>query len=115
MSYISRAITDLRLIVLGSVLPGKTCLPVGCLYSLRVWLRVNNVDHRLFGEDELWIGKNPSFDSIEGLSYAKLKDIIDNIQVYHAVVGKAVVSFIVKSVFPSFRKLMTAFRLMKLE
>jgi len=78
------------------VLPGKTCLPVGCLYSLRVWLRVNNVDHRLFGEDELWIGKNPSFDSIEGLSYAKLKDIIDNIQVYHAVVGKAVVSFIVK-------------------
>ncbi|KAL0580503.1 hypothetical protein V5O48_001490 [Marasmius crinis-equi] len=55
------------------VFPGKSSLPVGCLWSYRVWLRVNGVDHRLFGDDELWVGKDPDFSSITDASYARLK------------------------------------------
>jgi hypothetical protein len=48
-------------------------LPAGCLYSLRVWLRANGVDHRLFGEDELWLGADPDFGTVENASFACLR------------------------------------------
>ncbi|KAF6761984.1 hypothetical protein DFP72DRAFT_1041456 [Ephemerocybe angulata] len=78
------------------VFPGKTSLPAGCLWSLRVWLRVNGVDHRLFGEDELWIGKDPDFNSIGDASFARLKHQDVQEQVYNAFVGRALVSFTVR-------------------
>lgn len=78
------------------VFPGKSSLPVGCLWSYRIWLRVNNVDHRLFGDDELWIGKDPDFSAITDASYARLKAVTSNSQTYDAVVGGARVEFIAK-------------------
>ncbi|KAF8165691.1 hypothetical protein B0H34DRAFT_649658 [Crassisporium funariophilum] len=78
------------------IFPGKSCLPQGCLYSLRVWLRVNGVDHRLFGDDELWVAKDPDFNSIGDASFARLKSVDAGEQVYHAYVGRALVTFIVR-------------------
>jgi hypothetical protein len=34
-----------------------------------VWLRANGVDHRLFGEDELWLGADPDFGMVENASF----------------------------------------------
>ncbi|KAG7096349.1 hypothetical protein E1B28_003793 [Marasmius oreades] len=71
------------------VFPGKSSLPVGCLWSYRVWLRVNGVDHRLFGDDELWVGKDPDFSSVADASYARLKNVGSNSQLYEGAVGEA--------------------------
>ena len=66
------------------------------MWSLRVWLRVNSVDHRLFGDDEVWIGKDPDFNSIGDASFARVKEQQSHEQVYNAYVGRALVSFIVR-------------------
>ncbi|KAF8897904.1 hypothetical protein BD779DRAFT_1492913 [Infundibulicybe gibba] len=78
------------------IFPGKTSIPVGCVYSLRVWLRVNGIDHRVFGDDDLWIAKDPDFNSIADASFARLKKLNRNSQYYHGVVGRALVTFIVR-------------------
>ncbi|KAF7335272.1 hypothetical protein MSAN_02337900 [Mycena sanguinolenta] len=80
--------------------PGKNnVLPVGCLYSLRVWLRVNGVDHRIFGEDELWVGADPDFGAVDNASFACLRpaSVADSdAQVYDAIVGRARVQFVIR-------------------
>ncbi|TFK71995.1 hypothetical protein BDN72DRAFT_764004 [Pluteus cervinus] len=76
--------------------PGNPSLPAGCQYSLRVWLRANNVDHRLFGEDGIWIGKDPDFSTIRDASFARLKSVDADKQIYHGLVGKALVNFVVR-------------------
>jgi len=76
------------------VFPGKTTIPAGCLYSYRVWLRVNFVDHRIFGDDELWVGKDPDFSSIADASFSRLKSTTSHSQLYDGVVGRARVQFI---------------------
>ncbi|KAF9534588.1 hypothetical protein CPB83DRAFT_842566 [Crepidotus variabilis] len=78
------------------IFPGKSSIPVGSLWSLRVWLRVNGVDHRIFGDDELWVAKDPDFNSIADASFARMKSTEGNTQLYNAYVGKALVNFIVK-------------------
>ncbi|KAJ3873424.1 hypothetical protein F5879DRAFT_403291 [Lentinula edodes] len=78
------------------VFPGKTTIPAGCLWSYRVWLRVNFVDHRIFGDDELWVGKDPDFSSIADASFARLKTVNANSQLYDGVVGRARVQFIAR-------------------
>jgi hypothetical protein len=78
------------------VFPGKSTVPAGCLWSYRVWLRVNLVDHRLFGDDELWVGKDPDFSSVADASFARLTSVNGNSQLYDGVVGRARVQFIVK-------------------
>ncbi|KIK03166.1 hypothetical protein K443DRAFT_488309 [Laccaria amethystina LaAM-08-1] len=78
------------------VFPGKNSIPTGCLWSLRVWLRVNGVDHRLFGDDELLVGKDPDFNSIGDASFARMKHADAKEQIYHAYVGRALVSFNIK-------------------
>ncbi|KAJ7584346.1 hypothetical protein C8J56DRAFT_149924 [Mycena floridula] len=78
------------------VFPGKTSLPVDTLYSYRVWLRVNGIEHRLFGEDELWIARDPDFSSIANASFARLKTISTNTQIYDAYVGKARIQFVAR-------------------
>ncbi|KAJ7194544.1 hypothetical protein GGX14DRAFT_678614 [Mycena pura] len=77
--------------------PGKTNVaPAGCLFSLRVWLRVNGVDHRIFGEDELWVGKDPNFAAVEDAVCARLRSVAPAAQVYDALVGRARVQFVVR-------------------
>jgi len=80
------------------VFPGKQGLPAGCMWCLRVWLRVGDTDHRLFGEDDLWIGKDPDFNAIGDASFARQKtgEPSDTQQVYHAFVGRALVTFTIK-------------------
>lgn len=80
-----------------SIFPGKAGLPTGSLWSLRVWLRVNGVDHRLFGEDELWIARDPDFNSIGDASFARLKSAEAGEQMYNAYVGRALVTFLIRS------------------
>ena len=79
--------------------PGKSgVLPAGCLWSLRVWLRVNGVDHRLFGEDDLWVAKDPDFNAMGNASFARLRNTDGGEHVYHGIVGKALVTFTVRYV-----------------
>ncbi|KAJ4479022.1 hypothetical protein J3R30DRAFT_2705992 [Lentinula aciculospora] len=78
------------------VFPGKTTIPAGCSWSYRVWLRANSVDHRIFGDDELWVGKDPDFSSIPDASFARLKTVNANSQLYDGVVGRARVQFIAR-------------------
>ncbi|KAF9462066.1 hypothetical protein BDZ94DRAFT_764436 [Collybia nuda] len=78
------------------VFPGKTSIPVGSLYSLRVWLRVNGADHRVFGDDELWVGKDLDFNSIADASFFRLKNVDSKTQIYHGFCGRALVTFIVR-------------------
>ena len=78
--------------------PGKGGVPAGCLWCLRVWLRVNGVDHRLFGEDELWVAKDPDFNTIGDASFARLRNLDGGEQVYHGYVGKALVTFTIRYV-----------------
>ncbi|KAJ7770971.1 hypothetical protein DFH07DRAFT_237395 [Mycena maculata] len=77
--------------------PGKkNVVPAGCMFSMRVWLRVNGVDHRLFGEDELWVGKDLDFSAVTDASCARLRSATADAQVYEAVVGRARVQFIIR-------------------
>lgn len=57
---------------------------------------MSSVDHRLFGDDEVWIGKDPDFNSIGDASFARIKEQQSCEQVYNAYVGRALVSFIVR-------------------
>lgn len=79
-----------------SIFPGKTKLPIGGLWSLRVWLRVNSVDHRIFGEDELWIGKDIDFSSVPDASFARHRLTNPKEQVYSTLLGNAHVNFIIR-------------------
>ena len=81
-----------------SMFPGKAAVPAGCLWSLRVWLRVNGVDHRIFGEDELWVAKDPDFNAIGDASFARPRNSDGGEQVYHGYVGKALVTFTIRYV-----------------
>ncbi|KAF7294129.1 hypothetical protein HMN09_01141300 [Mycena chlorophos] len=77
--------------------PGKrNVLPVNCLFSLRVWLRVNGVDHRIFGSDDLWLGQDPDFSTVEDASFAQTRTVGADAQIYDAIVGRARVQFIVR-------------------
>jgi hypothetical protein len=67
-----------------------------------VWLRANGVDHRLFGEDELWLGADPDFGMVENASFAYLGPGgtttalgVPDAQVYDAVVKRACVQFVI--------------------
>ena len=80
-------------------MPGKTSIPPGSLWSLRVWLRANSIAHRLFGEDDLWVGKDLDFNIISDASFARLKSVDANTQLYHGFVGKALTTFIIRYVY----------------
>ena len=69
---------------------------LGGLWCLRVWLRVNAVDHRIFGEDELWIGKDIDFSSVPDASFVRHRLTNPKEQVYSTLLGNAHVNFIVR-------------------
>lgn len=73
-------------------------MPTGCLWSLRIWLRAKSTDHRLFGDDDLWVAKDPDFNSIGDASFARLKNAINGEQAYNAYVGRALVTFVIRHV-----------------
>jgi hypothetical protein len=68
-----------------------------------VWLRANGVDHRIFGEDELWVGADPDFGTVENVSFACIRPgtgtaTLPDAQVYDAIVGRARVQFVIRCV-----------------
>jgi len=76
--------------------PPRACLPQGCLYSLRVWLRSGEIDHRLFSEDALWIGKDPDFSSVEDAAFARLRNVTTQTLLYKIAVGSALMDFTIR-------------------
>lgn len=78
------------------VFPPRSSLPVGCLHHLRVWLRSASIDHRIFGDNDLWVGRDPDFRSIADASFAILRNATQDMLIYQAIVGRAHVSFIVR-------------------
>ncbi|KAG8219002.1 hypothetical protein J3R82DRAFT_4750 [Butyriboletus roseoflavus] len=80
--------------------PPRVSLPTNSLFHLRVWLRTAGVDHRIFGEKDLWFGRDPDFRAITDATFATLRNAAQNILIYQAIVGRAHVSFIVRSRSP---------------
>ncbi|KAI0068541.1 hypothetical protein BV25DRAFT_1866539 [Artomyces pyxidatus] len=76
--------------------PPKPCMPQGCLYSLRVWLRANGVDHRIFSEDALWVGADPDFYSIENAAFARPRSVGATVHVYQVAIGKTLVDLVIR-------------------
>ncbi|KXN89482.1 hypothetical protein AN958_05644 [Leucoagaricus sp. SymC.cos] len=73
------------------VFPGKNAkqvLPTNSLWSLRVWLRVEGVDHQLFRVDELFVGKDLDFNAIGDASFARHAVVGSDHQIYKGYVGK---------------------------
>ncbi|KAH7916226.1 hypothetical protein BJ138DRAFT_996226 [Hygrophoropsis aurantiaca] len=78
------------------IFPPRTSLPAACLYNLRVWLKTGDIDHRLFADNDLWIGRDPDFRAIGDASFAILRNATQDMLIYQAVVGRAHVSFILR-------------------
>ena len=76
--------------------PTKSSLPEGCLYSLRVGLHANDVDHRLFSEDSLWVGRDPDFYSIKDAMFARLRNTTPDSQMYRIVLGRELIDLIIR-------------------
>jgi len=76
--------------------PPKSSLPKNSLYSLRVWLRHEDIDHRIFAEDAIWIATDPDFDAIPDASFAHAMHVMPDRAYYEGLVGEARVQFIVK-------------------
>lgn len=75
-------------------------LPTDCLYHLRVWLRTAGIDHRIFSDNDLWVGRDPDFRCVGDASFTVLRNATQDMLIYQGIVGQAHVSFIVKSVLP---------------
>ncbi|KAF9450181.1 hypothetical protein P691DRAFT_811088, partial [Macrolepiota fuliginosa MF-IS2] len=81
------------------VFPGKNAkqvLPLNSLWSLRVWLRVDGVDHQFFKVDDLLVGKDLDFHAIGDASFARRAGNGPDYQVYQGYVGKALITFTVR-------------------
>ena len=52
----------------------KPSLPEGALYCVRVWMEAgpNNVQHRIFSDDNLWVARDPPFHTIEHIALTQL-------------------------------------------
>ena len=79
-----------------SLFPPKHSLPRKCLYSLRVWLRHQNVDQRIFADDALWVGTDPDFSVIPDAVLATVWHKAPDRQFYKCLVGRAEVNFILR-------------------
>ncbi|KAL4081425.1 hypothetical protein V8B97DRAFT_24495 [Scleroderma yunnanense] len=91
-----RLSVDPRKLEFSVLFPPRSCLPTGCLHHLRVWLRSAGIDHRIFSEDDLWIGRDPDFRSIGDASFAILRNATQDMLIYQVILGRAHVSFIVR-------------------
>lgn len=93
---VSLGIMELTAKLTFSLFPPKHSLPKKCLYSLRVWLRHQNIDQRIFADDALWVGTNPNFAAIPGASIATNWYQAPERQLYKCLVGRAEVFFILR-------------------
>ncbi|KAG2129002.1 hypothetical protein DEU56DRAFT_818324 [Suillus clintonianus] len=78
------------------VFPPRTSLPAGCLYNLRVWLKTAGVDHRIFSDNDLWVGRDPDFRSVGDACFAVLRNATQDMLIYQGAVGHAHVSYIIR-------------------
>ncbi|OAX34792.1 hypothetical protein K503DRAFT_418923 [Rhizopogon vinicolor AM-OR11-026] len=78
------------------IFPPRTSLPAGCLYHLRVWLRAAGIDHRIFSDNDLWVGRDPDFRCVGDASFAVLRNATQDMLIYQGTAGRAHVSFIIK-------------------
>jgi len=79
----------------------KSVLPTNSLWSLRVWLRVEGVDHQFFKTDELFVGRDLDFNAIGDASFARLAEAAPDHQVYKGYLGKALIAFTIRCVLVS--------------
>ena len=63
---------------------------------MRVWLRHQNVDHRIFADDALWVGTDPDFTEIPDTTLATAWHQASDRQFYKCLVGRAEVNFILR-------------------
>lgn len=87
----------------NSVFPGKgskQTLPVNSMWSLRVWLRTEGVDHQLFRVEDLFVGKDLDFHAIGDASFARHGAAGTDHQVYRGYVGRALITFTVRYIAP---------------
>lgn len=85
----------------NSAFPPRSSLPTGCLHHLRVWLRTPaGIDHRIFGEQDLWFGRDPDFTTIANASFASLRHTTQDMSIYQGIVGRAYVNFTIRSRSP---------------
>jgi hypothetical protein len=68
---------------------------------LRVWLRNQFVDQRIFADDALWVGTDPDFAAIPDAIYAGSWYQAPDRQLYKCLVGRAEVNFILRWVVSS--------------
>lgn len=82
---------------MDSALPGPGTQPPDSIYHLRVWLKLNGIEHGLFAVDHLGIGRDIQFSLLPGANFARLKVINrdEQRQIYLGMVGKARVEFVV--------------------
>jgi len=76
--------------------PPKHSLPKKCLYSLRVWLRHQSVDQRIFADDALWVGTDLDFAVIPDAIHAGPWYRAPDRQFYKCLVGRAEVNFVLR-------------------
>jgi hypothetical protein len=82
----------------ASIFPPRTSLPAGCLYHLRVWLRARGIDHQIFSDNDLWVGRDPDFWAVGDASFAVLRNAMQDMLIYQSIVGRAHARFIIKLV-----------------
>jgi hypothetical protein len=84
-----------------SIFP-KPSLPENSLFCVRVWMEagLNNVQHRIFSSDDLWVARNPPFQAIENIAFTRLAPtppIVSDTywsRVFRGLVGRAPCNFI---------------------
>ena len=79
-----------------SLFPPNHSLPRKCLYSLRVWLRHQNVNQRIFTDGALCVGTNPNFSVIPDAVLATVWHKAPDQQFYKCLVGHAEVNFVLQ-------------------
>jgi hypothetical protein len=84
-----------------SIFP-KPSLPEGSLYCVRVWMEAgpNNVQHRIFSDDNLWVARDPPFHTVDHIALTQLAPTIPIMsdmywsRTYRGFVGRAPCDFI---------------------
>lgn len=84
-----------------SIFP-KPSLPEGSLYCFRVWMEAgsNNVQHRMFSDDDLWVARDPPFHTVDHIALTRLAPTAPLIsdtywsRTYRGFVGQAPCDFI---------------------
>ncbi|KAG1805721.1 uncharacterized protein BJ212DRAFT_1391204 [Suillus subaureus] len=75
------------------------CDPVTLRLSIdprRLDFSTAGIDHRIFSDNDLWVGRDPDFRSVGDACFAVLRNATQDMLIYQGVVGRAHVSFIIR-------------------